>query len=155
MSDVADIIAGQRGAVPRVLVVDADPRFRPLLVRVLRKAGFAVEGAATMGAALEVLNALELDVMLCERRLPDGSGCDLMRAALRRRSIKGIVVSDFGGAAELAECRAAGFVEYLNKPVAVEPLLAAIERAMQDLGGARSAVPAGYAAPNASAAAGL
>jgi CheY-like chemotaxis protein len=122
----------QRRKPPRILVVDDDHRLGPLMVRLLREEGFAVEGAATMAAALELLNAHAFDVMLCDRRLPDGNGLDLMRAALRLRPIRGIAVTGLSGDADRAESRAAGFVEHLRKPVTIEDLLAAIARALQD-----------------------
>jgi CheY-like chemotaxis protein len=113
------------------LVVDDDVRVRPVLVRLLRDEGFVVESADTMARALELLACERFEILLCDRRLPDGNGCDLMRAARQMQPIKGIAVTGLGGDDDIADSRDAGFVAHLQKPVMIEDVLAAIERALK------------------------
>jgi CheY-like chemotaxis protein len=136
-----DAAAKRERTARHVLVVDDDARVRPLMVRVLREEGFVVEAAENVAAALELLGAREFDLLLCDRRLPDGNGCDLMRAALRLRPIRGIAVTGLAEEKDIADSRAAGFAEHLQKPVAVEVLLAAIERVLGG-GPSRTGTPA-------------
>jgi CheY-like chemotaxis protein len=114
-----------------VLIVDDEPHYARSLARLLQEEGFTVESCSTVAAALDLLRAHVFDVMLCDRRLPDGNGCALMRAALRIRPIKGIAVTGQVGEEAIAESRAAGFVEHLSKPTPFEAILVAIDRALK------------------------
>jgi DNA-binding NarL/FixJ family response regulator len=61
-----------------VLVVDDDPTFRGLAVRMLARLGFAVVGeAGTVAAATSAAAALRPDAALVDVRLPDGDGIAL------------------------------------------------------------------------------
>ena len=62
----------------RVLVVDDDPGFRGLAMRLLERAGFSVAGEAdTVKRAREVVLALEPSAVLLDVSLPDGDGLTL------------------------------------------------------------------------------
>lgn len=130
MTQAANKAERQRRASPHVLVVDDDRRFCELLVRLLGPEGFVVEGALTIADALHLLKARAFDVVLCDWRLPDGTGRALLEAALQVRPIKGIAISGLAGEEDILASRAAGFVEHLPKPVLIEDIVAAIQRAL-------------------------
>jgi DNA-binding NarL/FixJ family response regulator len=61
-----------------VLIVDDDPTFRALAVRLLEKAGLHVAGEAdTVRRAMEVVLDLRPGAVLLDVGLPDGSGITL------------------------------------------------------------------------------
>ena len=63
-----------------VLVVDDDPRFLSLAVRMLAEAGVHVSGtAATVAEALAAARSLKPEAVLVDVELPDGNGVDLGR----------------------------------------------------------------------------
>jgi CheY-like chemotaxis protein len=63
-----------------VLVVDDDPTFRRIAVRILAAVGLAVVGEAeTAAAALAAALALRPDAVLLDVRLPDRDGVALAR----------------------------------------------------------------------------
>jgi DNA-binding response OmpR family regulator len=83
------MLRGQGGSpMTRLLLIDDDARLAAMVADYLRAAGYAVDTAATLGAARERMrggyDALVLDLML-----PDGDGLDYTRelradAATRR-----------------------------------------------------------------------
>ena len=64
---------------PRVLVVEDDPGIGVLQRRRLERAGFDVETAANIDAALEILSATPIAVVILDYRLGDATGLDLHR----------------------------------------------------------------------------
>src|SRR5687768_13188756 len=75
---------GSIGHVPRsVLIVDDDPRFRRLAVRLLGSWGHVVAGeAGTVGEALARARELSPDLVLADIGLPDGNGFALTHELL-------------------------------------------------------------------------
>ncbi len=70
-----------------VLVVEDEADVREVVVEILERVGHRVLQAESVAGALDRLRdeALELDVVLIDIRLPDGKGSDVLRAAQRLR----------------------------------------------------------------------
>ncbi len=75
----------ERPPTPTILVVEDEPSMRQLLLRLLTKAGFDVRVSATGRAALPHIG--HVDLMVLDYRLPDGTGADIVRAALVERGV--------------------------------------------------------------------
>jgi CheY-like chemotaxis protein len=100
-----------------VLVVDDDPTFRRLAVRMLERMGLAVVGqAATAAEGVEIARALRPEAVLVDVGLPDGSGTtlavELAGLAWRPRIV---LTSNDPGALTEAVARAAGAVAFIAK----------------------------------------
>ena len=63
----------------RVLVVDDEADIRELITVVLESHGMSVKAVASAAAAFEVLKSFQPDVLVCDIRMPGGSGYDLIR----------------------------------------------------------------------------
>ena len=63
----------------RVLVVDDDNDILEFITVVLESYGISVLAVASAAAALEVLKPFQPDVLVCDIRMPSGSGYDLIR----------------------------------------------------------------------------
>ncbi len=88
----------------RVLVVDDDAAARQTLVALL-DGEFAVEAAGDGGAAAELAEAGDFDVVISDYRMPSVSGIDLLARICRRRPhVVGILVT---GDADLPRVRVA------------------------------------------------
>lgn len=79
MSDLPRASHAATGLSPRILVVDDDPEIRKLLGRYLDSQGFRVELAASVKEMGERLAALDIDLVVLDVLLPDGSGLDACR----------------------------------------------------------------------------
>jgi DNA-binding response OmpR family regulator len=71
------------------------------------------------------------DLLISDIELPDGSGLDLMRL-LRGRGMRALAMSGYGSEEDVRMRREAGFAEHLTKPVALDRLIAAIQRVSAD-----------------------
>jgi len=68
----------------RSLVLEDDARLRSIVVRTLTRAGLACDEAGSMEAAEELLDLHEYDLLVLDRRLPDGDGLEVCRRARDR-----------------------------------------------------------------------
>jgi two-component system phosphate regulon response regulator OmpR len=71
---------------PQILVVDDDPEIRKLLARYIESQGFRVLLAATCRELRERLATHQVDLIVLDVMLPDGSGLDLCRDLRAQRS---------------------------------------------------------------------
>lgn len=63
----------------RVLVVDDEADIREFITAVLESHGMSVKAVASAAAAFEALDPFQPDVLVCDLRMPGGSGYDLIR----------------------------------------------------------------------------
>lgn len=77
---------------PQVLVVDDDPEIRKLLARYMREQGFRVQLAADTREVHERLVTNQIDLIVLDVMLPDGSGLDLCRDLRATRSTVPIIL---------------------------------------------------------------
>ena len=117
----------------QVYLVDDDPSVRRALTRVLRSGGYAV---SAFGTAEDFLTAVELDgrpaCLVVDLRMPGLSGLDLQELMLER-GIDAALVFISGRADVQSGIRAmkGGAVDFLEKPVSDETLLAAVGGALE------------------------
>ena len=99
-----------------------------LLARLLGRHGHAVTAAATRAAALAAVDDPDrgpaIGLLVCDVGLPDGDGCDVVRASRGARPRAAIVVLTARAYADDVErCRAAGADPVLIEPLGVGELL--------------------------------
>ena len=128
----------------RVLVVDDDPGIRGLLTSALGFAGFEVEVAADVPAALDLLTRTPPDVIVLDVMLPGSDGFDLLQL-MRARSITTPVL--FLTAREAVEDRVRGLSlggdDYVTKPFSVVEVGARLHALLRRARGGPGATPAG------------
>jgi DNA-binding response OmpR family regulator len=114
----------------RALVLEDDLRLRSLVVRTLTRVGLACDEASRIEEAEELLTLHAYDLLVLDRRLPDGDGLEVCRAARRRgfgRSILMLTARD--DAESTVEGLSEGADDYLGKPFDID-VLAARARAL-------------------------
>ena len=62
-----------------ILIIDDEEKIRTLLSRILALEGFEVFQAPDLKSALKKLDRTEIDVIVCDVKLPDGSGVDFSK----------------------------------------------------------------------------
>ena len=112
-----------------VLLVEDHVDSARVLVRLLRKFGYTVTHARDVASALEFAQNNQLDLVISDLGLPDGSGHDLIRRLMAERPVRAIALSGYGMEADIVRSQEAGFFEHLTKPVNIEQLQLAIHRA--------------------------
>jgi DNA-binding response OmpR family regulator len=114
----------------RALVLEDDERLRSLVVRTLVRSGLACDESARIEQAEELMELHEYDLLVLDRRLPDGDGLDVCRRARQRgfqRSI--LMLTAMDQAEDEVEGLSEGADDYLGKPFDLE-ILAARARAL-------------------------
>jgi signal transduction histidine kinase/CheY-like chemotaxis protein len=119
------------GQAVRVLVVDDHRENRDVLGGMLRQIGCEVWVAADAAEALAQTRAVEPAMVLLDLRLPDQSGTEVARRLLQDPSgcrAKIVMHTASALAKHRDEAMAAGCVDFIAKPVALERLCDCLER---------------------------
>jgi two-component system response regulator AtoC len=116
-------------AVLQVLVVDDEPAIRQVLASQIGKAGHQVDLADCGTAALERLSRGDVDVAVCDIRMPDFDGIELVRRA-RAQGIETsfLMVTAFSSLDTAIEAMRAGAFDYLVKPLRREDVLRRLDQ---------------------------
>jgi CheY-like chemotaxis protein len=112
----------------RILLVEDHADTRAVLARLLEHQGHTIFTAQDTASALRLAETCELELLISNIGLPDGTGYELMkRLRLKHPSLAGIALSGFGMPSDTDHSREAGFAEHLVKPVNLDSLQFAIQ----------------------------
>jgi two-component system torCAD operon response regulator TorR len=121
-----------------VLVVEDEAATRELVATYLAEFGFRVTSAESAVAFRRVMRGGPFDVVLLDRRLPDGDGLDLARE-LKQVSDAGILfVTSVGGEVDAVLGLEIGADDYIVKPIALRELVARIRSTLRRVDAARA-----------------
>ena len=122
----------------QLLVVDDEPAIRQVVSAHLRKAGYTVDQASDGETAMERLARGDVDIALCDIKLPGLSGIELLRQA---RSVNVdtafIMMTAFASVDTAIEAIKAGAADYMIKPLNNDELLHRLTK-VGDLRGLRA-----------------
>ena len=114
----------------RILLVDDHEDTCTALEKLLVRRGHLVAATHNMRSAMEAAVRNQFDLLISDIALPDGNGMELMMQMRAISKIPGIAISGFGNNGDIEKSLQAGFAEHLIKPVKLDALEAAIERAI-------------------------
>ena len=120
----------------RILSVDDDPNTREMLQEALERAGAEVASAASAPEALEKLQSFRPHVLLSDIGLPEEDGYDLLRKVRALDASAGgttpaVALTGYAREQDEKAAMAAGYQEFITKPVNLEELSSAILRASE------------------------
>ena len=116
----------------QILVVDDEAAFRDVLCEILAKKGHTVRSGGTAAEALLQLEKGNFDLMICDLRLPDMSGLDLLRKCRETTpQMHFIMISAYGDIETAVEAVKLGADDYLTKPFLFDDILLRIERLLE------------------------
>jgi putative two-component system response regulator len=115
-----------------VLVVDDEEGIRQALSRFLARLGYQVRAAANATEALEQLSASHPQAMLCDIRMPETSGIELLPQVLARDAdLAVLMLTAIDEPRTAIECLKLGAFDYLIKPVDLEELELSLQHALR------------------------
>jgi response regulator RpfG family c-di-GMP phosphodiesterase len=118
-------------APKRVLVVDDEEAIRLAIGKFLRSRGYEVHTAESGSVALQELQRNQFVLMLCDVRMPGMSGVEVVpQAVAADPDLAVMMLTAVNDAPTATEALARGALDYLMKPVELEDLQQAIERAL-------------------------
>jgi two-component system response regulator HydG len=115
----------------RILVVDDEPSARQGLEKLLMQEGFAVRIEADGAAALATAEEFRPDVVVTDLRMPRMDGMELLhRLRMHDRDLPVVVATAYGEVQSAVAAMRAGADDYLTKPIDIDALVLALERAI-------------------------
>lgn len=99
-----------------ILIVDDEEKLRSLLSRIISLEGFEVLQAATAKAALQKLEQSNIDVVICDAKLPDGNGVALAGTIKNLYPLTEIILlTAYGNIADSVQAIKNGAFDYIRK----------------------------------------
>jgi two-component system nitrogen regulation response regulator NtrX len=117
----------------KILIVDDEIGIRELLSEILRDEGHDILLAENASAARAARNAVRPDMVLLDIWMPDTDGITLLKewAANGQLNMPVVMMSGHGTIDTAVEATRIGAIDYLEKPIALQKLLAAVKRGLQ------------------------
>ena len=107
-----------------ILIVEDDTTFAVMLQTWLSKKKFSVASVSGIAAAKKTLIESSVDLVLCDLRLPDGDGIDLLEWVSNRNvNVPLIVMTSYAAIPSAVQAMKLGAREYISTPVNPEDLL--------------------------------
>jgi DNA-binding NtrC family response regulator len=119
-----------------ILVVDDDDDFRISLIEFLEDNNFAVQEAADVQTALEILDRNKMDLIITDILLPEIDGLEFIEQLKKERVSSKIIAMSGGGRIDsehyLRLVQAYGVEFTIDKPFGGEKLICLIERVLEN-----------------------
>ncbi|HPM77853.1 MAG TPA: sigma-54 dependent transcriptional regulator [bacterium] len=117
---------------PHVLVVDDEEGLRYSLSVLLKKKGYRVSAVENGQMALQALDSMKPDFILCDLRMPVMDGLTFLQESKRRNFEKPIIVmSAYGTIDQAVEAMRLGAYDYIGKPFNSDEILVVLQRAAE------------------------
>ena len=115
-----------------ILIVDDQRSMCEMLEADLKLRGYSPVAVTSAAAAWEEFQRGDIDVVLTDVRMPGTGGIDLCRQIVDERpEIPVIVMTAFGSIETAVAALRAGAYDFITKPVELDLLAAALERALK------------------------
>jgi two-component system nitrogen regulation response regulator NtrX len=118
----------------QILIVDDEVGIRELLSEILADEGHQVLLAESAGAARELRERQRPDLVLLDIWMPDTDGITLLKewAATGQLTMPVVMMSGHGTIETAVEATRIGALDFLEKPIALQRLLATVKRALRN-----------------------
>lgn len=115
-----------------ILIVDDELSMRELLDVMLSRKGYQVSFAENGNQAVAMVNKARYDLLLCDIRLGDITGLDVLKAAKKKDPATVVImISAYATTETAVEAMNLGAYDYVPKPFDKDELLATIAKALE------------------------
>ncbi|RKE46787.1 sigma-54-dependent transcriptional regulator [Sphingobacterium detergens] len=102
--------------VNKILIIDDEEKLRTLLAKIISLEGFEVIEAADIKSGLKKLDIFDVDVVLCDVKLPDGNGVETAKLIKERYPVVEIILlTAYGNIPDGVQAIKNGAFEYITK----------------------------------------
>ncbi len=113
----------------RILIVDDERSIRDFLSILLEQEGYSVRTAEDVSSGRQRLQDEVPDLVMCDLKLPDGTGLEVLEDARRRQlECPFIIITAHTTPQHALEAHRAGAAEYLSKPFNVDELKLIVDK---------------------------
>jgi two-component system NtrC family response regulator len=100
----------------KILIIDDEEKIRTLLAKIISLEGFEVLQAADAKNGLKKLESADIDVVICDVKLPDASGVDLSKDIKKKYpAIEIILLTAYGNIPDSVQAIKNGAFDYITK----------------------------------------
>lgn len=100
----------------KILLIDDEEKLRKLLAKIISLEGFEVIEASDIKSGMKKLEIFDIDVVLCDVKLPDGNGVDAAKLIKERYPIVEIILlTAYGNIPDGVQAIKNGAFEYITK----------------------------------------
>lgn len=100
----------------KVLIIDDEEKLRNLLSKIIGFEGFEVFQASSIKSGLQRLEVEEIDVVICDVKLPDGNGVDTAKVIKEKfPAVEVILLTAFGNIPDGVQAIKNGAFDYITK----------------------------------------
>jgi DNA-binding response OmpR family regulator len=125
--------------VPRILLIEDDPRLAEMVKRYLGEAGFSITHAPTGGAGVALAGRGSFDALILDLMLPDMDGLEVCRRIRAEAETPILMLTARGDAMDRVVGLEMGADDYLPKPFEPRELLARLKAILRRRTGEKSA----------------
>jgi len=99
-----------------ILIIDDEEKLRHLLARIIKSEGFEVFEAHDLKAGFKKLETNDIDVVLCDVKLPDGNGVDFVQKIKETFPLTEVILlTAFGKISDGVQAMKNGAFDYIVK----------------------------------------
>jgi len=115
-----------------ILLIDDEEKLRGLLKRIITLEGFTIHEAPDLKAGTKLLDKEPIDVVLCDVKLPDGSGVDFVKEVKTKRpAVEIILLTAYGNIPDGIQAMKNGAFDYITKGDDNDKIIPLLMRAME------------------------
>ncbi|WP_433815709.1 sigma-54-dependent transcriptional regulator [Flavobacterium johnsoniae] len=102
--------------IHKILIIDDEEKLRSLLARIIKSEGFEVIEAKDLKSGFKKLEQTEIDVVLCDVKLPDGNGVDFVQNIKNSFPLTEVILlTAFGNIPDGVQAMKNGAFDYIVK----------------------------------------
>lgn len=116
----------------QVLIIDDEEKLRSLLAKIISLEGFEVAQAADCKSGLKKMEQTEIDVVLCDVKLPDGNGVEMSKTIKEKYpSTEIILLTAYGNIPDGVQAIKNGAFDYITKGDDNNKIIPLLKRAIE------------------------
>jgi two-component system NtrC family response regulator len=118
--------------VKTILIIDDEEKLRVLLSRIIQSEGFEVIEAADCKSGLKKVELHTIDAVLCDVKLPDGNGVDLIQKLKAKNPLLEIILlTAYGNVSDGVQAMKNGAFDYIVKGDDNDKIIPLLHRAIE------------------------
>ena len=115
-----------------IQIIDDEEKLRGLLARIIRVEGFDVVEAGSLKEGERQLATKQIDVLLCDVKLPDGNGVDfVLNTKIAHPGLEIILLTAYGNVADGVQAMKNGAFDYIMKGDDNDKIIPLLNRAIE------------------------
>ncbi len=116
----------------KILIIDDEEKLRTLLARIMSLEGFEVIEAGDCKSGLKKLDHLDIDVVLCDVKLPDGNGVELTSQIKEKHPLAEVILlTAYGNIPDGVQAIKNGAFDYIIKGDDNNKIIPLLNRAIE------------------------